>query len=643
MEKSELNRVFENIRQTRQSYNIQLRELMHSLNCHQRTDGIKQHINNTLSNEQISPLGGHEWSDLNARVELKFKYEINSDSFKIYHLEISRYKNLKNISIDFTNTNNYCAFIGLNGSGKSNVLEAISSIFFSLYKIATVKDGARNYRCNFQYKIVYFLKGRCYEIVDGKVLPTGEKVTREMLPKNIIASYSGEDQRLWESSYRTIFEQFRIKIASENQGFEPPFMFYINKHQWGIALLALLHSEDVDVERFVKTIAKKNDVQITFDYTATNAHKLEGTNVGVFVDELKKKHFYSLQEFRDTVNNISFIDKSSSLFYLLYRSSISGETNLISNIKIQFGTHGDLAGLSEGEKKMILANLMLHILSSEDSLCLFDEPDSHIHIKRKKDLINLIDNSNRYSILTTHSPVLTNLMDIENIRYIENGQIRPIDAIKTISDLSDGAINYISGSLLMSSDNPLILVEGISDVDYLKKVIEIHKTVDKYKNIDWDILQMGGAANAEHYINEIKPHINSLKKVIVLFDRDKAGADAMRIQTGHGDRANINTYTKDNWCFLMLPKTPGHDEIDFLIEDFYSKEYKNQIAQEKINDANGCFNKFPKDLRGLVKSALKSELKNNSIGELNGFTVLLDKLLDIIDGTEVGITIHAVS
>lgn len=637
MEKSELNRVFENIRQTRQSYNIQLRELMHSLNCHQRTDGIKQYINNTLSNEQISPLGWHEWSDLNASVELKFKYEINSDSFKIYHLEISRYKNLKNISIDFTNTNNYCAFIGLNGSGKSNVLEAISSIFFSLYKIATVKDGHKTYQCPFGYKIVYFLEGRCYEIVNGKLKPEDEKVTREMLPKNIITSYSGEDERLWYNSYRTIFDQFRSKIVSESQGFEPPFMFYINKHQWGIAMLALLHSEDKDVVAFVESIIKGNSVGISFEYSKNNAHKWEGTNVGVFVEELRKRNWYTIDEFRECINKISFIDKSSSLFYLLYRSSISGETNLISKVKIAFGTNGDLNGLSEGEKKMILTNLIIHILSSENSLCLFDEPDSHIHILRKKELINLIDNNKRYSLLTTHSPVLSNVMNPNNIRFMDNGNVKSIDIINTISQLSDNSLNYISGALILSSKTPLILVEGIGDVEYIKKAISaLSKENAKYEKLDFDILQMGGGGkNSKYFTDNIRPHITSEKRVIVLFDRDDSGCEGMKECANiTGGRRNFETYKKDNWYYLMLPKTNDHMEDDFLIEDYFSKEHKEKIASAKVLDAGGHFNKYPKDLRQLLKDTLKSELAGYDKTQLCGFSVLLDKLFDIINETE---------
>ena len=46
-------------------------------------------------------------------------------------LKIVKYKNLKDIEINFSS--NYTIFIGENGGGKTNILEAISKIFSDLY------------------------------------------------------------------------------------------------------------------------------------------------------------------------------------------------------------------------------------------------------------------------------------------------------------------------------------------------------------------------------------------------------------------------------------------------------------------------------------------------------------------------------
>lgn len=48
---------------------------------------------------------------------------------KLKRLEIKKYKNLIDFSADFESGKGLSILIGNNGSGKSNVLEAISGIF----------------------------------------------------------------------------------------------------------------------------------------------------------------------------------------------------------------------------------------------------------------------------------------------------------------------------------------------------------------------------------------------------------------------------------------------------------------------------------------------------------------------------------
>ena len=46
--------------------------------------------------------------------------------FRLKSVYIEKYKNIQDQTFDFSNSNGYVALIGLNGSGKSNLLEAIS-------------------------------------------------------------------------------------------------------------------------------------------------------------------------------------------------------------------------------------------------------------------------------------------------------------------------------------------------------------------------------------------------------------------------------------------------------------------------------------------------------------------------------------
>lgn len=637
MNKTELEAFASQILKDHKSIIITKRNFIYALGCEKRTSGNIGYINNWLLSHNLTTNPDYSTGYIDENMELRFKYQIRSKSFQIYHLHLDKYKNLDNFDVNLYDTDRFCCFIGLNGSGKSNLLEAISAIFYSLYHIATLKDGNKKYPCNFSYTIKYVLNGDFYEISNG-LSKDGRKIALEMLPKNIIASYSGEDTRLWKMYYKPIYERYCSRMTA-TQGFAPPFMFYISKYEWSIALLTLLYSEDIDVVSFIRSIIGENTCEISIDYNVSNIKKWEGTtDIEALIEKLREKRTYTIESFRDLINDISFIDQPSTLFYYLYKLSTESESQVIKKINIVFTNSGTVEDLSEGEKKMIIANTVIHILSTQDSLCLFDEPDSHIHVGRKEELGKLFNTDNRYSIVTTHSPVLLRNIKGKNIRSLKNGQIEDWEKLQQIKELSGGYINYFDGTLLLNSNNPLVLVEGVGDVNYLRKAIELLGDTHGYSDISWDILFMGGAGeNAKQFISKLRPHINEQRKVIVVFDRDESGAEAMDKLGFSRNRNDFKTYKKGNWYYLMLPKTAGHTEQDFTIEDYFSLDFKKTIAKQKIEESGGYFKKLPKDLRQNVKDTLSNQIGDYEASEMEGFSILIDKILNILNGTDADI------
>lgn len=124
---------------------------------------------------------------------------------------------------------------------------------------------------------------------------------------------------------------------------------------------------------------------------------------------------------------------------------------------------------------------------------------------------------------------------------------------------------------------------------------------------------------------------------MVIFDRDESGAEGMKKIGARGNREDFKTYRNQNWYFFMLPKTNEHQDTDFTIEDYFSLEYKKQMAVEKINESNGCFKKLPKDLRQSVKDALSKKINEYSADDMAGFKVLLDKIISVLSNKEADI------
>lgn len=74
---------------------------------------------------------------------------------KLKSLYIQKYKNLAPITINFESGNGLTMLVGNNGSGKSNVLEAISGIFHDLFK---GKDS-RKIKCDYKLQYPYCYSG----------------------------------------------------------------------------------------------------------------------------------------------------------------------------------------------------------------------------------------------------------------------------------------------------------------------------------------------------------------------------------------------------------------------------------------------------------------------------------------------------
>ena len=186
---------------------------------------------------------------------------------KITHLQIDGYKNLE---IEMEHLSDSIAIIGNNGSGKSNLLEALSLIFKSLYK--------KGESVPFDYLIEYVnskndsikiekKKSQINYFKDGETLISYE----DYLPKKVVAIYSGEENRLWKKCYETVYNQFISNINKaqvEKTGYIlSPKMLYLNKLYWHISLLSIAISDSEDNNNFLKQTLGINSIdKIKFDF-----------------------------------------------------------------------------------------------------------------------------------------------------------------------------------------------------------------------------------------------------------------------------------------------------------------------------------------------------------------------------------------
>lgn len=565
---------------------------------------------------------------------------------QLISLWVEDFKNLKDFTINFENQENLSIIIGNNGSGKSNILELLSGIFAELYEDKEFIESSYTLIYSINDKIIEITKEYEYgekDFITYKVNSVNQSKsylnTQNLLPNNIIALYSGEDDRL----YKTYYEYFANNyLRSLSKVLAPKNnMIYIDKKYWGIALLAFIikaNEESKEAQVFLSkelNIDEVLDVYLEFDPIKIKKLK-HNSPLDLFIRNINPKKSplisMSIEFFYPYVDNY----RVEELFNIISQGVTIGAIKDVSFVFNDDNIRSE--DMSEGEKKKLLVKTVFDILGTENSLILLDEPDAHLHIVAKDYFYNLAKQSSqerRSIVITTHSPTLTNCADNKNIIMLTrnsdgNCEIVDSDKKECIKKLTNGLWTAEEEHIFFASKKPLILVEGKGDVAYIKSAIKILNYP-----LDINILPVGGARNAKCFIDEIKQEVKD-RTVIMLFDRDDAGANGLKDcvnQTDHG-RIDLHTYKVGNIYYLMLPKLQVHTEIDFLIEDYLPIDLKKTIAHNITDQGQGFFNKYVKDLKEKLKEELAKpdyQTKEN----YEGFRVLLDKIKEIIDGNNI--------
>lgn len=588
---------------------------------------------------------------------------------KLKSLYIQKYKNLAPITIIFESGNGLTMLVGNNGSGKSNVLEAISGIFHDLFK---EKDG-RKITCD--YKLEYNLNeiDCIIEQKNGTLRCYGEKFKRrdvfieENAPNNIIGLYSGEEDRLWTSFYETYYKSY-IKRIKTNRHQERMRLMLINKYYWNVALLTLLLSGNETLKPFIENdlgITSISKIELKFNFKFfDDVNELLKTFVDRINPDHKSKIECNLEDLRNSIfysvltdenGNIRVDENGNKLlaeigitdtevFQNLTQAYMPKNEKIIKDIIIQIDDDITVEQLSEGEKKLILVKTVLEILSDEKTLVLMDEPDAHLHEGRKPALCNMMrEYPNRQIVIATHSPIMAQIATEKELLMLEleNGKstILTDEKIEKIKKLSGTSWDVIGQGMMLKSKRPLVVFEGKTDVKYVKRAIDLLKNDNhSYDQLQVDFMSAGGADNMQFFITDLLEVIPNSKKVIVFFDRDNEGqtgaATLLNLTTSDEAIAHYDDVKQNNLTVSFIPYKTGVTGGDFLIEDYFSWDKTvKPMVDKAIENSHHPFKNLPK-LSSRIKKGLEDKHMTFAKEEFEGFITLLDKIVKL--STEEG-------
>ena len=550
------------------------------------------------------------------------------------------YKNL-DINLD-NNTSSIIAFIGNNGSGKSNVLEAISIIFKYLYQR---KDKEIPFDFSLTYeigggKLVEITKSRTTVIT--KINGVQKSDPYSDLPKQVVAIYSGEEDRLWRNHYEPMYNDFISKINKGSQ-VEIPKMLYLNKFYWPISLLCLLLNRSNNSEdKFCEDILGINKVHaVKFEFNKNVYQSYLENNVLQFVRTIDSKNEYNLAELQKAIINYDISD----VFKYLYIAFTPKDRKILQNITIKYNDENlEIEDFSEGEKKMILIKAALEFAAQEDSLFILDEPDAHIHLSNKMQIKKVLEEyeQNRQVIITTHSPTLTDCLDNASIYMLDRGKLISTEKQKVLEDISGEFWNRFQQNTFISSKSPIILlVEGKLDKIHINNAYKALK--EEYSDLRFDIFCLNSETKIQPFLSGLyESDFETDKFYIGLFDREKKLLDNLKnpknyqpIEGKNFFRIIENNNKKNtNYFVTVLPEIEGK-KCDCSIEMMYEylrweEAYQRAVKNTLGKTQNKSISEYSEDVLQDAKNILSEDSNSFEKEDFKNFRNLFDLIRDIV-------------
>jgi predicted ATPase len=409
----------------------------------------------------------------------------------LQRLKIHEFRNLRDFEINFTAVAKDAdgvnraftshAVIGQNGSGKSNMIEAIVTIF---------RDLDLNQKTEFEYELDYWCRGHLIKVnsKDGKVnvwdenlaITLGEgteyaishlsRNAKKYLPNHVFAYYSGKSERI-----EAIFQQHQQKFYKALLDGSDELLrrlFYCRSVHSQFVLLSYLLKEDKECRRILSDLNIEELESVLFvlkrpywfkrdmaDEILTNGDNRFWYARGIvqeFLDKLWDKAIAPIDDTVDRILDFRGRKEEQDLLYLFIPdkaalSKLSGEigdparffkylestyiSDLIDEVRINV-KHRDVNGyitfsqLSEGEQQLLTVLGLMRFTHEDESLFLLDEPDTHLNpiwklryfdeIEKVVKLRDAEAKSNSQLIITTHDPLMIGSLRKEQVRIFKS-------------------------------------------------------------------------------------------------------------------------------------------------------------------------------------------------------------------------------
>ena len=351
---------------------------------------------------------------------------------KIKELHLTNFRGFEQLDIVFPNR--LAVFMGVNGTGKSSVLDAISLYFIQLVEGITMHNIFREtyYETKKDIKI-----GTEYATLNFRLeYPNLENLDLEILIKN------RETVSLPNSDYRTILNYFHKIQEIKNNSEDLPIFIHFQSKKEDERQIQKRKNTEFGSPRLIYDNAFFHSVDNFSDFV-TWFKEEEDYEKDIII---AKKNFdaknFRLEVIRRAISQfLQILDGNIPFSELRISREINQNQEFKSNGKysltIKKGTvEFELSQLSEGERTMLMivcdiarrltiANPHLKNPLEGEGIVLIDEIDLHLHPQWQREVIPalLATFPNLQFIVTTHSPQVLSKVHKESIFILEDGKL----------------------------------------------------------------------------------------------------------------------------------------------------------------------------------------------------------------------------
>lgn len=545
---------------------------------------------------------------------------------RLRSVSISRYKNLRDFSLDFEGDEFIDIFVGKNGCGKSNFLEALIEIFDHLYTF-----GGNNPGPGFDYSISWDMEGSCTDVswLDRKLSINGrqrKQIGQTPLPANLIVYYSGQNDTV-SDLIRRYRDSYRKKVRNSNVADIPRFIGIGHDYKAMLLALMLMMPEGTRARQFLCTKLGIEDVGETtwlklrrpskgiVHQSRTHdpidpEHRFWGVKGMAldFLDQLTEcivggfapgeLYNRNADTYRLDINVAQFREKfagmpSDEVFCQFNALRALGMIEDVS-IPVRLGDLVEVTSraFSDGQFQSIYLFAISELFKNRECLTLLDEPDAFLHPEWQYDFLSQVlqisEEAARtnHILMSSHSASTIAAKVDTRLRVFEvNGQrVTPAQKEKSeiINSLSAGLISFSEAEAQLNieqvvgaSTKSVLFTEGVSDVAILNTA---WNKLYPGRQRPFDIVQAFDCAFMRNLMR--RDHLyqnNADRKFFALFDFDGAYQDWA--QLGNEIARDLNQG--------LTRKRPNHEGYAILLPVPDNLSVRNQVWNANANHTWG--------------------------------------------------------